>query len=68
MLPTTCIILISRFDAVCRAIAVAQMTKAPSKSTDEETKVSPDPDPNPQPEPEPEPLTLRQTKMLEGEP
>ena len=32
MLPTTCIILFSRFDAVCRAIAVAQMTKAPSKA------------------------------------
>ena len=51
-----------------RGTTVEKMTKAPSKSTDEETKVSPDPDPDPQPSPEPEPLTLRETKVLEGEP
>ena len=32
-----------------RGTTVEKMTKAPSKSTDEETKVSPDPDPDPQP-------------------
>ena len=32
-----------------RGTTVEKMTKAPSKSTDEETKVSPDPDLDPQP-------------------
>ena len=38
-----------------RGTTVEKVTKAPSKSTDEETKVSPDPDPalNPLPHPNP---------------